>query len=145
MRRRRSRRRLAVVVAVAYFGLVAWLLSPLWRSAAGEAASQASMRPAPVSRPFGSFSLGRVDAVPPGLPGYTPPKEATSPVSGEAEVSGFEDGEAEVSGSGGGASEPVEPAGESASTGTGGEGSTQTASGGGGGSSEEQSVIGFEG
>jgi hypothetical protein len=146
MRRRRSRRPVAVVIAVAYFGLVAWLLSPLWGSASGEAASQASMHPAPVSRPFGSFSLGRVDTVPPGLPGYTPPKEANSPGSGEAEISGAEGGEAEVSGSEGGASEPVEPAGESASTGTGGGGSGgQPASAGGGGGSEEQSVIGFEG
>jgi|SRR6478735_11630281 len=134
MRRRRSRRRLAIGAAAAYLCLVAGLLSPLWRSAAGETAPGASMRPAPAGRPLGALSLGRVDAVPSGLPGYTPPEEASRTVGGEAEVSQAEGSEFE----------PVEAGSESASAGAGGGGSGQPAPSG-GSSSEEQSIIGFEG
>jgi hypothetical protein len=142
MRRRRSRRRLAVGATVAYLCLIAWLLSPLWRSGTSGAAPQTSMRPAPAGQPLGAFSLSRADAIPSELPGYTPPKEASRPAGGEVET--LE--------SGGSESEPVEPAGESAAAGRSEEASAGTAEEGSGqaapaGSddSEEQSVIGFEG
>lgn len=111
-------------MAIAYVGVILWLLSPLVQPASVERAAPTPVRAVSAASSIGPMPLGRAAGVPERLPGAVAPA-----TEGESEVS--DEGGSEVV-----SSEPefTEPAPEGSS-----------APEGGGGGSGGKTVIGFEG
>jgi hypothetical protein len=84
---RRRRRALGTVLAVAYLGAFAWLVSPLWRPADVPASKRASVPAAPAGGKVGIRPLDTPKALPESLPGSSSVAVATTEAGGEEPLS----------------------------------------------------------